>query len=66
MKVVSERLGHGSATVTLTVYQHVHPGMARQTADRFGALLRADRSREASRRYHEPVLTPRYDSTPGS
>lgn len=24
---------------TLTVYQHVHPGMGRQTADRFAALL---------------------------
>jgi hypothetical protein len=27
VKVVSERLGHASATITLTVYQHVHPGM---------------------------------------
>jgi integrase len=25
VKVVSERLGHASATITLTVYQHVHP-----------------------------------------
>jgi integrase len=39
VKVVSERLGHASATITLTVYQHVHPGMGRQAADRFGALL---------------------------
>ena len=38
--VVSERLSHASATVTLTVYQHVHPGMGRQAADRFAALLR--------------------------
>jgi integrase len=37
--VVSERLGHASATITLTVYQHVHPGMGRQAADRFAALL---------------------------
>ena len=28
-----------SATITLTVYQHVHPGMGRQAADRFAALL---------------------------
>ena len=36
---MSERLGHASATITLTVYQHVHPGMGREAADRFGALL---------------------------
>jgi integrase len=40
VKVVSERLGHASATITLTVYQHVRPGMGRQAADRFAALLR--------------------------
>ena len=40
VKVVSERLGHASATITLTVYQHVHPGMGREAADRFAALLR--------------------------
>jgi len=39
VKVVSERLGHASATITLTVYQHVYPGMAREAADRFAALL---------------------------
>jgi hypothetical protein len=38
---VSERLGHARPTVTLTVYQHVHPGMGRQAAaDLFAALLR--------------------------
>jgi integrase len=40
VKVVSERLGHASATITLTVHQHAPPGMGRQTADRFAALLR--------------------------
>ncbi|WP_448639404.1 hypothetical protein [Geodermatophilus sp. URMC 63] len=39
MKVDSERLGHASATITLTVYQPVHPGMGRQAADRFAPLL---------------------------
>ena len=39
VKVVSERLGHANATITLTVYQHVHPGMGRQAADRFAALI---------------------------
>jgi hypothetical protein len=39
VKVGSERPGHVSATITLTVYQHVHPGMGRQAAERFAALL---------------------------
>ncbi|MFC7572463.1 site-specific integrase [Klenkia terrae] len=39
VKVVSERLGHASATITLTVYQHVHPGMGKQAATRFATLL---------------------------
>lgn len=38
-KVVSERLGHASATIRLTVYQHVYPGMGGAAADRFAALL---------------------------
>jgi integrase len=37
--VVSERLGHANATITLTVYQHVHRGMGRQAAERYAALL---------------------------
>jgi integrase len=40
VKVVSERLGHANATITLTVYQHVHPGMGRQVTERYAALLR--------------------------
>jgi integrase len=28
VKVVTEQLGHASATITLTVYQHVHPAWA--------------------------------------
>ena len=39
VKVVSERLCHTSATITLTAYQHVRPGMGREAADRFAALL---------------------------
>jgi integrase len=39
VKVVSERLGHANATIALTVHQHVPPGMGRQAADRFAALL---------------------------
>ncbi len=36
----SERSGHASATITLTLYQHVQPGMGAQAADRFAALLK--------------------------
>ena len=39
VQVVSERLGHASASTPLMVYRHVHPGMGRQAADRFAALL---------------------------
>jgi hypothetical protein len=61
VKVVSERLGHASATITLTVYQHVHPGMGRQAADHFAALLDAweqRQGREVSNRYHEALPGP--------
>ena len=40
VKVVSERLGHASVTVTLTTYSHVLPGDQRQAAARFAALVR--------------------------
>jgi len=37
--VVSQRLGHASAVVTMTVYAHVLPGSQREAADRFAALI---------------------------
>ena len=40
VKVVSERLRHASPTFTLSVYQHVVPGMQAAAAKRFSALLR--------------------------
>jgi integrase len=39
VKVVSERLGHSSAVVTMTVYAHVLPGGQREAADSFDAML---------------------------
>jgi len=42
--VVSQRLGHASAVVTMTVYAHVLPGSQREAADTFARLVR-----EASR-----------------
>jgi hypothetical protein len=58
VKVVSECLGHASATITLTVSQHVHPGrdvppgMGREAADRFAALLQGCARRQVSNSYH--------------
>jgi integrase len=40
IKVVSERLGHASVTVTLTVYSHVMPGNQRQAVSRFAEHMR--------------------------
>ena len=38
--VVSERLGHASVSVTLSVYAHVLPGDQKAAAARFAALVR--------------------------
>lgn len=38
--VVSQRLGHASPMVTLTVYAHVMPGNQRETANTFARLIR--------------------------
>ena len=39
VKVVSERLGHASAQITLQTYQHVLPGMQREAADKLASLV---------------------------
>lgn len=39
LKVVSERLGHSSPAFTMTVYQHVLPGMQADAAAAFGAAV---------------------------
>ncbi len=39
VNVVSERLGHANATITLAVYQNMRPGTGREVADRLAALL---------------------------
>lgn len=38
-KVVQERLGHSSITITLDTYSHVAPGMQADAAERLGALV---------------------------
>lgn len=39
VKVVSERLGHASPMITLGVYAHVMPGMQREAAASFAAMV---------------------------
>jgi integrase len=39
VKVVSERLGHATATITLEIYQHVMPGMQAEAAAKFAAIV---------------------------
>lgn len=39
VKVVSERLGHASVTITLEIYAHVMPGMQAEAAATFAALV---------------------------
>ena len=40
-KVVSERLGHSTITLTMDTYSHVLPGMQERAASKFDAILRA-------------------------
>ena len=42
IKVVSERLGHSSPMITLTIYQHVTATMQREAAARFAAIVGGD------------------------
>lgn len=39
VKVVSERLGHASAMITLGVYTHTLPGMQRDAANKLAAMV---------------------------
>jgi len=39
VEVVSERLGHASPMITLTVYAHVRPGDQRDAAELLASLL---------------------------
>ncbi|GAB3307607.1 hypothetical protein GCM10027451_15770 [Geodermatophilus aquaeductus] len=65
VRVVSERLGHANATITLTVYQHVHPGMGRRRRP----LRRVARRLTRTAKYQSGitrVLGPAHGSVPGS
>jgi integrase len=39
VKVVSERLGHATVTITMEIYQHVLPGMQAEAAAKFAAIV---------------------------
>ncbi len=39
VKIVSERLGHASATITWDIYQHVTPAMQSDAAERVASLI---------------------------
>ena len=47
VKVVSEQLGHASATLTLDTYSHVLPHMQEEAAAKVEALLREAEEEEA-------------------
>ena len=53
VKVVSERLGHANAIITLTVYQHVHPAWAGRPPAASLPRWRAEVRRGVSNGYHE-------------
>jgi integrase len=38
--VVSQRLGHSSPVITMTIYAHVLPGNQREAANLFAQLIR--------------------------
>jgi integrase len=38
-KIVSERLGHSTITITMDTYSHVLPGMQRESASKIGEML---------------------------
>jgi len=39
VKVVSERLGHSTTSITADIYQHVAPHMQEEAANKLGAML---------------------------
>jgi integrase len=43
-KVVSERLGHSTISITLDTYTHVLPGLQEAAADKLDNLLKSARS----------------------
>ena len=55
-KVVQERLGHATITLTLDTYSHVVPGMQERAAERLDSLLDESRAAVALRYAAEPGI----------
>src|SRR3954464_4688758 len=49
-RVVMELLGHSQMRTTMDIYSHVMPALAREAADRMGALLLAGKGRQTATR----------------
>ena len=45
-RVVMELLGHSQMRTTMDIYSHVMPALAREAADRMGALLLTSKARQ--------------------
>jgi len=45
-KVASSRLGHSSVAITLDLYSHILPGMDKEAADQFEALVEGAKPKE--------------------
>ena len=57
VKIVSERLGHASATITWDIYQHVTPAMQTDAAETVAQLIFGARRRAASGVRDQTVTT---------
>jgi integrase len=45
-KIVQERLGHSTISMTLDIYSHVAPGLQEAAAKSFDTLVNPDREKE--------------------
>jgi hypothetical protein len=57
LKVVSERLGHASTSITANLYQHVLPSMDERTANAVANLILGDRKPDAESSAVNPLST---------
>jgi integrase len=57
LKVVSERLGHASTSITANLYQHVLPSMDEHTANAVANLILGDRKPDAESAAVNPLST---------
>lgn len=48
-KIVSERLGHATVSITLDIYSHVLPNMQQEAADKLEAMLFSKPTAEGAR-----------------